>query len=57
MTIPVLDNDTHPNGDAMHVAPELIAPLVDPEDGEIFVSQDTLRFKAGRRTEDRLLDL
>ncbi|UWF77716.1 Ig-like domain-containing protein [Microbacterium neungamense] len=47
VTIPVLDNDTHPNDDAMHVAPELIEPLVDPEDGEAFVSQDTVRFKAG----------
>ncbi len=31
----------------MHVAPELVEPLVDPEDGEAFVSQDTVRFKAG----------
>jgi hypothetical protein len=47
VTIPVLDNDTHPSDDALHVAPELIEPLVDPEDGEAFVSQDTVRFKAG----------
>ena len=47
VTIPVLDNDYHPNGDAIHVAPDLIPPLVDPADGEIFVSQDTLRFRAG----------
>ncbi|MFG6402260.1 Ig-like domain-containing protein [Microbacterium sp. P04] len=46
VTIPVLDNDTHPNGDTMHVAPELVAPLPQPEDGEIFVSQDTVRFRA-----------
>ena len=46
VTIPVLENDYHPNGDAIHVAPDLIAPLVDPADGEIFVSQDTLRFRA-----------
>ncbi|WP_314649293.1 Ig-like domain-containing protein [uncultured Microbacterium sp.] len=46
VTIPVLDNDTHPNDDVLHVAPELVeAP--DPEDGEAFVSQDTVRFKAG----------
>ncbi|MEV4736385.1 MULTISPECIES: Ig-like domain-containing protein [unclassified Microbacterium] len=46
VTIPVLDNDTHPNDDVMHVAPELVeAP--DPEDGEAFVSQDAVRFKAG----------
>ncbi|MFF3026017.1 Ig-like domain-containing protein [Microbacterium sp. NPDC057944] len=47
VTIPVLDNDTHPNDDVLHVAPELVEPLIDPEDGEAFVSQDTVRFKAG----------
>lgn len=47
VTIPVLDNDTHPSDDVMHVEPELIEPFVDPEDGEAFVSQDTVRFKAG----------
>ncbi|WP_144876460.1 Ig-like domain-containing protein [Microbacterium sp. 1.5R] len=46
VTIPVLDNDTHPNDDALHVSPELVeAPA--PEDGEAFVSQDSVRFKAG----------
>src|SRR5690606_2978501 len=47
VTITVLDNDVHPNGDVMHVAPELVEPLVDPEDGEAFVSQDQVRFRAG----------
>ncbi|MFE6997792.1 Ig-like domain-containing protein [Microbacterium sp. NPDC057659] len=47
VTIPVLDNDTHPNGDTLHVAPDLVEPLVDPEVGEAFVSQDTVRFRAG----------
>ncbi len=47
VTIPVLANDYHPNGDKIHVAPELVAPLPDPADGDIFVSQDTVRFKAG----------
>ncbi|MGY1551469.1 Ig-like domain-containing protein [Microbacterium sp. A588] len=47
VTIPVLDNDTHPSDDAMHVSPDLIDPLIDPEDGEAFVSQDTVRFRAG----------
>ena len=46
VTIPVLDNDYHPNGDTIHVAPELVPPLIEPEDGEIFVSQDTVRFRA-----------
>ncbi|WP_223627567.1 Ig-like domain-containing protein [Microbacterium sp. EST19A] len=47
VTIPVLDNDTHPSDDVLHVAPELIEPFVDPEFGEAFVSQDAVRFKAG----------
>ncbi|KJQ53296.1 Ig-like domain-containing protein [Microbacterium sp. SA39] len=47
VSIPVLDNDTHPSDDVLHVAPELIEPFVEPEDGEAFVSQDTVRFKAG----------
>jgi len=47
VTIPVLDNDTSPIGDALTLEPELVEPFVDPEDGEIFVSQDAVRFKAG----------
>jgi len=47
VTIPVLENDYHPNGDAIHLAPDLVAPLVDPEDGEAFVSEDAVRFRAG----------
>ena len=47
VTIPVLENDSHPNGDALHVAPDLVEPLVDPLDGEAFVSQDAVRFRAG----------
>jgi hypothetical protein len=46
VNIPVLDNDYHPNNDAIHVAPDLVAPLPEPEKGEIFVSQDTVRFRA-----------
>ncbi|MDR7184548.1 hypothetical protein J2X85_001571 [Microbacterium trichothecenolyticum] len=46
VTIPVLDNDYHPNGDTIHVAPDLVPPLIEPEDGEVFVSQDTVRFRA-----------
>src|SRR5690606_23718956 len=47
VTIPVLDNDTHPSGLDMHVAAELVEPLIDPERGEAFVSQDAIRFRAG----------
>lgn len=46
VNIPVLENDYHPNGDAIHVAPDLVPPLIEPEDGEMFVSQDVLRFRA-----------
>lgn len=46
VTIPVLDNDYHPNGDTIHVAPDLVEN-VDPDDGEAFVSEDTVRFRAG----------
>jgi hypothetical protein len=47
VTIPVLDNDTHPNGLALHVQPKLVEPFIDPADGEAFVSQDKVRFRAG----------
>lgn len=46
-TIPVLANDHHPDGDTIHLSETLIEPLVAPEDGEIFVSEDVVRFKAG----------
>jgi len=46
VTIPVLDNDYHPNGDTIHVADELVE-TVDPADGEAFVAEDTVRFRAG----------
>ncbi len=47
VTIPVLDNDHHPGGDTIHVAPDLVETLDDPADGEAFVSEDTIRFRAG----------
>ncbi len=47
VSIPVLANDYHPNGDTMHVAPDLVPPLVNPADGEAFVSEDKVRFRAG----------
>ncbi|MFS2243127.1 Ig-like domain-containing protein [Microbacterium sp. OR16] len=49
VTIPVLDNDVHPSGDKLHVAPDLVEPLIDPEDGEAFVSQDAVRFRASEK--------
>lgn len=47
VTIPVLDNDYHPNGDTIHVDPDLVEPFIDPADGEAFVSEDAVRFRAG----------
>jgi hypothetical protein len=47
VTIPVLENDYHPNGDTIHVAPDLVEDVDDPADGEAFVSEDTVRFRAG----------
>lgn len=47
VTIPVLDNDYHPNGAPISLSPDLLEPFVDPADGEAFVSEDTIRFRAG----------
>ncbi|HQZ48015.1 MAG TPA: Ig-like domain-containing protein [Microbacteriaceae bacterium] len=47
VTIPVLANDYHPNGDLIKVSPTLIDPIIDPADGDVFVSENTLRFRAG----------
>ncbi|NMF28288.1 tandem-95 repeat protein, partial [Cellulosimicrobium aquatile] len=46
VTVPVLRNDTHPDGLELFLQPELEQD-VDPALGEAFVSEDTLRFKAG----------
>lgn len=46
VTIPVLDNDTHPQGEKLTVDPVLPQPVA-AEDGKSFVSENTLRFIAG----------
>lgn len=46
VTIPVLENDSHPNDDEFHVAPDLVE-VPAPEAGEAFVSEDVVRFRAG----------
>ncbi|UZX02432.1 hypothetical protein F8G81_07225 [Arthrobacter sp. CDRTa11] len=46
VTIPVLDNDTHPQGEKLTVDP-VLPQGVDPADGKSFVSENTLRFIAG----------
>ncbi|MCJ1696309.1 Ig-like domain-containing protein [Rathayibacter caricis] len=47
VTIDVLANDVSPTGDVLTVAPDLVAPLPEAADGLAFVSEDTLRFRAG----------
>ncbi|MBD5786499.1 tandem-95 repeat protein [Cellulosimicrobium terreum] len=46
VTVPVLRNDTHPDGLELFLQTDLEQD-VDPALGEAFVSEDTLRFKAG----------
>ncbi|WP_026820241.1 Ig-like domain-containing protein [Arthrobacter castelli] len=46
VTIDVLDNDTHPNGDELSLDPKLVQGI-DPKHGRLFVAQDKLRFIAG----------
>ena len=46
VTIPVLANDTHPQGEKLTVDPALPQP-VPAADGKSFVSENTLRFIAG----------
>ncbi|MFF2270902.1 Ig-like domain-containing protein [Agromyces sp. NPDC058136] len=44
VTVPVLENDFHPDAAAIHVLPELIDPVA--EGGLVFVSEDAVRFQA-----------
>ncbi|WP_247044275.1 Ig-like domain-containing protein [Arthrobacter rhizosphaerae] len=46
VTIPVLDNDTHPQGEKLTVDP-VLPQAVPAEDGKSFVSENSLRFIAG----------
>nr|WP_231706366.1 Ig-like domain-containing protein [Arthrobacter sp. zg-Y40] len=46
VTIPVLDNDSSPTGGKLTVNP-VLPQSVDPADGQMFVSDNTLRFVAG----------
>ena len=46
VNIPVLRNDTHPDGLDLSLDPEL-EQSVDPAQGDLFVSEDRLRFRAG----------
>ncbi|MCC3277282.1 Ig-like domain-containing protein [Arthrobacter sp. zg-Y20] len=47
VTIPVLDNDSSPTGGELTLNPVLPQP-VDPQDGQMFVSDNKLRFVAGQ---------
>ncbi|WP_232216086.1 fibronectin type III domain-containing protein [Promicromonospora sukumoe] len=44
VTVPVLKNDSHPDGLELKLTPELVE---EPDTGEAFVSEDTVRFRAG----------
>ncbi|MFI9488849.1 Ig-like domain-containing protein [Promicromonospora sp. NPDC052451] len=44
VTVPVLRNDAHPDGLELTLAADLVE---EPESGEAFVSEDTVRFRAG----------
>ena len=44
VTVPVLGNDTHPDGLELTLAEDLVEQ---PDSGEAFVSEDVVRFKAG----------
>lgn len=46
VTIPVLENDTHPQGEKLTVDP-VLPQAVPAEDGRSFVSENTVRFMAG----------
>ncbi|EMY33221.1 fibronectin type III domain-containing protein [Arthrobacter crystallopoietes BAB-32] len=46
VTVEVLANDTHPNGDNLELVPEL-AESVDEADGDIFTAGNAVRFIAG----------
>ncbi|MDJ0319702.1 Ig-like domain-containing protein [Pseudarthrobacter sp. PS3-L1] len=46
VTIPVLENDTHPQGQELSLDP-VLPQSVDPADGTVFVSENTVRFIAG----------
>ncbi|WP_429387095.1 Ig-like domain-containing protein [Paenarthrobacter sp. TE4293] len=46
VTIPVLDNDTHPQGEELSVDP-VLAQGIPEADGKAFISEKTLRFIAG----------
>ncbi|GAA1117105.1 Ig-like domain-containing protein [Citricoccus alkalitolerans] len=46
VTVPVLENDVHPNGAELTLEPEL-AEGVDPADGLVSVSDNKIRFRAG----------
>ncbi|WP_425955086.1 Ig-like domain-containing protein [Xylanimonas sp. McL0601] len=48
VTIPVLRNDTHPDGLPLELVPDLVE-TPDPATGEAFVSGDVVRFHAGSK--------
>lgn len=53
VTVPVTENDSHPNGDSFSVAPEFVEKP-GTEVGDLFVSQDTVRFRAAADAEGQV---
>lgn len=48
VTIDVLHNDYHPDGDTLTLLPDLVEPKPTPSEGVAFISGDKLRFRAGQ---------
>ncbi|SEQ81267.1 Ig-like domain-containing protein [Arthrobacter sp. OV608] len=48
VTVDVLHNDYHPDGDTLTLRPDLVAPEPTPAEGTAFISGDKLRFRAGQ---------
>ncbi|MGO3250084.1 MAG: Ig-like domain-containing protein [Microbacterium gubbeenense] len=53
VTVPVTENDSHPNGDSFEVLPDFVEQP-DASAGDIFVSQDTVRFRAAADAEGQV---
>ena len=53
VTVPVTANDSHPNGDTFSVAPEFVE-RPDDDVGDLFVSQDEVRFRAAPDAEGQV---
>ncbi|WP_395245233.1 Ig-like domain-containing protein [Agromyces sp. MMS24-K17] len=46
VTVDVLANDSHPDGDTITLRPDLVAPVPDASQGDVFIAEGKLRFRA-----------